>query len=91
MRDFWHIFLDMSNFKIDIPPRFNSASKEQKIAFVQDLWDQIAKEPENVPIPDSHKGILRERLEEFRSNPDAGRPWHDVREQLLEELFRSEP
>lgn len=75
----------MSNVKIDIPPEFNSAPKEQKIAFVQDLWNQIAKEPGNVPIPESHKRVLRERLEELRSNPQAGRPWHEVREQLLKE------
>lgn len=77
------MLLGVSNFKIDIPPEFNSAPKEQKIAFVQDLWNQIAKEPGNVPIPESHKRVLSVRLEEYRSNPQAGRPWHEVRDQLL--------
>ncbi len=34
-------------------------------------------------IPESHTSVLRKRLEELRSNPQSGRPWHEVREQLL--------
>ena len=76
----------MSNAKLEIPPEFNSAPKEQKIAFVQDLWNQIAQESGNVPVPESHKRVLRERLEAFRSNPHTGRPWNEVRDQLLEKI-----
>jgi len=76
----------VSNVKLKIPPEFNSAPKEQRIAFVQDLWDQIAQDPENVPVPESHKSILEERLEAYRRNPQGGHPWAEVRDQLLEKL-----
>lgn len=48
----------MSNTKLSIPPEFDEAPKEQRIAFVQELWDRIAQDPESVPVPESHKRIL---------------------------------
>jgi len=73
----------MASNKLKIPPEFISAPKEQRIDFVQDLWDQIAQDAEDVPVPESHKQILRERLEEYRSNPQPGRPWGEVRDEIL--------
>jgi putative addiction module component (TIGR02574 family) len=76
----------MSNTKLSIPPEFDAVPKEQRIAFVQELWDRIAQDPENVPIPEHHKRILDERLNAYRANPRPGRSWAEVREQLLAKL-----
>ena len=78
----------MGSNKLKIPPEFISAPKEQRIEFVQDLWDQIAQDPEAVPVPESHKQILKERLEKYRSNPQPGRLWGEVRDQLLDKLSK---
>ncbi len=56
----------MSNTKLSIPPEFDTASKEERIAYVQELWDRIARDPENVPVPKHHKCILYESLEAYR-------------------------
>ena len=42
--------------------------------------------PEDVPVPEWHWPILDERLEAYRSNPDEGRPWEDVYEDLQRKL-----
>ena len=76
-----------SNLKV--PPGFDDAPKEQRIAFVQELWDRIAQDPARVPVPVEHQRILEERLSEYRANPIAGRPWSEVRDQLLAKLRRS--
>ena len=76
----------MSNAKLEVPPEFNTAPKEQRIAFVQELWDRIAQDPENISIPEGHKRILSERLEAHRHNPKEGRPWSEVRDQILEKI-----
>jgi putative addiction module component (TIGR02574 family) len=76
----------MSNAKLKIPPEFRSAPKEKKIALVQDLWNQIAKEPGNIPVPESHKQCLHERLNAYRSDPQTERPWNEIRDQLLEKF-----
>jgi len=69
--------------KLKIPPEFDEVSRDQRIAFVQDLWDRIAQNPDGVPVPDEHRRILEERLNDFRLNPQPGRPWSEVRDQLL--------
>ena len=76
----------MTNVVLEIPPEFNSATKEQRIAFVQALWDQIAQDPANVPIPEHHKRILEERIRAYRANPQSGRPWSEVRDEILEKF-----
>jgi putative addiction module component (TIGR02574 family) len=73
---------------LKVPPGFDDAPKEQRIAFVQELWDRIANDPEKVPVPIEHQRILEERLKEYRANPKAGRPWSEVRDQLLAKLQR---
>ena len=79
----------MDTPKFDIPPDFDSAPKAQRIAFVQDLWDRIARDPSSVPFPEHHRRLLDERLGDYRSNPTAGRPWSEVRERLLAKLRES--
>lgn len=68
---------------LKVPPEFERASSEQRIAFVQELWDRIAREGKDVPVPPEHDRIVRQRLREFRENPRPGEPWSEVRDQLL--------
>ena len=76
----------MSNIKLKIPPEFGRAPSEERIAFVQDLWDQIAQEPDKVQLPEQHKRILANRLAVYRTNPHDGKPWSEVRDHLLAQL-----
>jgi putative addiction module component (TIGR02574 family) len=46
---------------IDIP-QIAELSKPEKILFVEELWDEISVEDEDIPIPDSHKQELDRRL-----------------------------
>ena len=68
------------------PPGFDDLSVEERIDFVQSLWDRIAATPEQVPIPDWHRRIILERLDSYRTNPTAGRPWADVRTEIEAKL-----
>src|SRR5688572_19430596 len=73
----------MGSDKLKIPPEFTSASKEQQIEFVHELWDQIARNPGTVPVSEEHKLILKERLAAYREDTRQGKPWHEVRDQIL--------
>ena len=75
--------------KLPIPPEFDSARSEERIEFVQELWDRIAQNPESVAVPDEHKRILDERLDAYEADPRAGRAWSEVRDELLQKLRRS--
>ena len=69
--------------KLQIPPEFDEAPIHQRIEFVQDLWDRIASDPENVPIPDEHLRIIDERLRESPTSPEGSRLWSEVEAELL--------
>lgn len=69
-----------------LPPGFDELSIDERIDFVQSLWDRIAATPQQVPIPDWHRRIILERLESYRADPTAGRPWADVRTEIEAKL-----
>jgi putative addiction module component (TIGR02574 family) len=64
------------------PPGFDDLSIDEKIDYLQSLWDRIAATPEAVPVPDWHREILDERPKELSDTPDAGDSWDEVQERL---------
>jgi putative addiction module component (TIGR02574 family) len=68
------------------PSGFDELSVDERIDFVQSLWDRIAATPEQVPVPDWHRRIIRERLKAYRTNPTDDRPWADVRTEIEAKL-----
>lgn len=73
----------MSKILLKIPPEFDLASTQERIEFVGRLWDEILRSGDDVPLPDHHKDILEERLRAYRANPQPGKPWSQVRDELL--------
>ena len=68
------------------PPGFDALSVEEKLDYVQSLWDHIATRPEELPVPNWHQRIIEERLETHRMDPDAARPWEEARDEIVEKL-----
>jgi putative addiction module component (TIGR02574 family) len=64
------------------PPGFETLSVDEKIDYVESLWDSIAESVEATPVPDWHREVIRERLSEHHADPDAGRSWEEVRQEL---------
>jgi putative addiction module component (TIGR02574 family) len=56
-----------------------------RLQLVEDLWDTIADEaPEDaLPLSEDLATELDRRLEEHTANPDAARPWAEVRADIL--------
>ena len=67
------------------PPGFDDLNIDEQIEYVQALWDRIAAKEDQVPVPNWHREILDERLADLQSNPDAGRPWEEVKADLLKD------
>ncbi|MDB4874440.1 MAG: putative addiction module component, family [Gemmatimonadetes bacterium] len=57
----------------------------ERLQLVEDLWDSIADEAPDAAFPVSPElaAELTQRLAEHRANPDAARPWTDVRAEIL--------
>ena len=51
-------------------PAIKALSREEKILLVEDLWDEIARDPADVPIPQTHKDELDRRRKKNLANPE---------------------
>jgi putative addiction module component (TIGR02574 family) len=68
------------------PPGFERLSIEEKIEYVQSLWDRIAADVDSVPLAEWQKQLLDERLKDLDDNPGSGIPWPQVRAGVLRKL-----
>jgi hypothetical protein len=64
------------------PPGFEDLPVEEKIAYVQALWDLIVDHPDDVPVPEWHTAVINERLAEARSSTATVRSWAEARADL---------
>ena len=65
-----------------LPPGFEQLSKDQQIDYIQQLWDLILTVPDEVPVPEWHLEIVRERVSSQATAPS--RPWGEVKQRLLD-------
>jgi len=50
-------------------PEIAQLSAPEKILLIEDLWDSIASDESNVPVPQSHIEELKRRLKSYESKP----------------------
>ena len=68
------------------PPGFDELSVEEKLHYLESLWDRITTDADTIPVPDWHRDILDERLKDLDATPDAGDSWDVVQERLRASL-----
>ena len=61
-------------------------SVAQRILLVEEIWDSIAGEADEVPLTEAQEEDLRRRLESYAENPKAGSSWEDVKARLQKRL-----
>jgi putative addiction module component (TIGR02574 family) len=57
-------------------------SPSEKLQLVEDLWDDLAATPEDVPIHDWHKEELARRKASLPKNPGSGLRWDEVQRRV---------
>ena len=65
---------------LDLPPGFDDLSKEEQIEYVQALWNRIAADEAEVPVPEWHLQIVRERLTTMDEGETVS--WESIRGRL---------
>lgn len=68
------------------PPGFDDLSPEEKIAYVQALWNRIVAEEKDIQVPAWQREILAERLQELREGRGESKPWSEVRAEIQRKL-----
>ncbi|HLF62992.1 MAG TPA: addiction module protein [Saprospiraceae bacterium] len=57
-------------------------SPSEKLQLVEDLWDDLAANPDDIPLPKWQKNELNKRKEKLRLDLSSGVPWPDVKKRI---------
>jgi len=57
-------------------------SPPEKLQLVEDLWDDLAATPSEVPVHDWQKEELARRKNNLTSKPDSGLSWEEVKARI---------
>ena len=63
-------------------------SAAEKLQLVEDLWDDLAAAPADVPIHDWQKEELARRKANLMSKPDSGVSWEEVKTRVRKSYGR---
>ncbi len=66
------------------PPGFEQLSSDEKIDYIQDLWDLAIDSSDRMQSPDWHLEVIRERLASFQVS--ELRTWDSVKAKLDRQL-----
>ena len=61
-------------------------SVAERIRIIEDIWDSISASGEELPITDEQKKELDLRLEAHKNNPETGKSWEEVRDNICSNL-----
>jgi putative addiction module component (TIGR02574 family) len=59
-------------------------SVAERIQIVEDIWDSISQNPDQLPVSEAEKLELDKRLANYEKNPDEGVEWETLKKNLLE-------
>ena len=57
-------------------------SAAEKLQLVEDLWDDIAATPADVPVHDWQKAELDRRKAQFHAAPEPAQSWEQVKQRI---------
>jgi putative addiction module component (TIGR02574 family) len=58
-------------------------SVDERIRFVEEVWQTIGADDPSALIDDETRAELDRRLDDYRAKPDAGSPWEEVKQRIL--------
>ncbi|MTJ54909.1 addiction module protein [Anabaena sp. UHCC 0253] len=65
-----------------LPQNILQLSIAERIQLVQDIWDSITVDADNVTISDAQKHELERRLELYYQNPHQVSTWEEVKQKF---------
>ncbi len=57
-------------------------STAERIQLVEDIWDTIAAQPEEMRLTEAQTQELDRRLSTYQQNPPAGASWQEVQQRV---------
>ncbi|MFH1066996.1 MAG: addiction module protein [bacterium] len=69
--------------KLAVKEDISALSSAEKLLLVEDLWDEISLQEENIQLTKAQKEELDKRYKEYRANPRKGKSWAEVKKNIL--------
>lgn len=63
-------------------PSVFDLSPAEKLQLVQDLWDDLATNPDDIPLPEWQKAELDRRIENFKKFSVPAVEWEEVKRRI---------
>jgi len=54
----------------------------EKLRAMEELWEDLARNPADIPVPDWHREVLEQRQASAASGDARFHPWGDVKQRL---------
>jgi len=67
------------------PKHIRELTPEERIDLIDLLWESFVEDPDSLPVTDEQRAELRRRLAEHEQDPEAAKPWSEVRDELERE------
>jgi putative addiction module component (TIGR02574 family) len=64
-------------------PELQTLSPAEKFALAIELWDELASNPDEIPVTDEQLNELDRRFEEYQRNPDTVITWEELKTKIL--------
>lgn len=61
----------------------HNLSRKDKFELVHLLWDDIAKEQDDMDFPEEHQKILAQRLERIKAGKASFRSWDEIKRKYI--------
>jgi len=61
----------------------NRLTPEEKLRLIEELWDTMAQNPDQLSVPVAHERALAEDHVAYRADPDAGASWSEVKQRIM--------
>lgn len=65
---------------------FDQMSLREKLQMMEQLWDDLVRNPANVPSPAWHKDVLSERERRVSAGSDSFVDWQEAKQQIRDAL-----
>jgi putative addiction module component (TIGR02574 family) len=59
--------------------KLHKLSRQEKFEVVHLLWDDIAKEQDDMSLPSDHQRIINERLAKINAGKASFRSWEEIK------------
>ena len=66
----------------------NEMTVAEKLQAMELLWDDLSRNPQNIPSPTWHKDVLEARQRDIEEGRDKFIPWDEFRKIIEEETER---